>query len=162
LPCNDITEAITLTIGADDRLADYALSKRTCGQAVGARALLLEWLQGRRIDDIVALEPVDVGERYPDLSQIEEFLALKHLYAVQSAAAVLLGTAPGGPYDACAAAVVSHGEESTTIDARIAVDVITKRIKSCGGCKGCGRKPRAAKRAVAGRPANTRRGSTHV
>ncbi len=149
MPCRDVTEVITLTIDSEDRLADYALSKRTCGQGVGRYGLLLDWFQGWRVDDIAALEPEDVGERYPGLSQIEEFLALKHLYAVQGALAVLLGREPGGPGDPCAAAAVSHGDGSTMIDARLSVDIITEKIRSCGGCKGCG-KPRAIKGRAAG------------
>jgi len=144
VPCNDITELIRVVIDAEDRLTHYRFVKRTCGQGVGADALLEPILCGRTVDDILAITPERFLATYPVDRSIEEFLNLKHLIAVQSALEVLTGHAAGGPGDLCAAADIAYDAGATTLDARILVDAVTDKIKSCGGCKGCG-KPRDKK-----------------
>jgi len=139
MPCKDVTELIRVELDASDRLASYRFVKRTCGQGVGADSLLLDELRGQPIDAIMAVDLERFVESHPVEESIEEFLMLKHLVAVQSALAVLTGQADGGPGEICAAAEVAYEDGMTVMDARISVDLVTERIKSCGGCKGCGK-----------------------
>ncbi|MDX9973508.1 MAG: hypothetical protein RBU21_11030 [FCB group bacterium] len=140
MPCSDITEVIEVVIDNEDRLKRYAFSKRTCGQGVGVAALLLDCLQGRSVDDILAWESADFVAEHPVEDELEEFLGLKHFFAVQSALEVLTGREPGGPGDPCAAAEISIEDGEVVINAQIRVDIVTEKIKSCGNCKGCGNK----------------------
>jgi len=139
MPCKDVTEMITLAVDEADRLTDYRFIKRTCGQGVGADSLLSEHLCGKTVDEILAIAPETFLETYPVELPIEEFLGLKHLIAVQSALEVLTGKAPGGPGEICAAAEVICEEGCVIIEARILLDLVTERIKSCGNCGSCGK-----------------------
>lgn len=141
MPCSDVTELITVTVGADDTLVEYRFNKRTCGQGVGADSLLIEQLAGRRVDDLLAIDAETFLAEHPVELQIEEFLSLKHLFAVQSALEVLCGKEPGGKDDPCAAATMTvEPDGSVVLEGRIAVDLVEEKIKSCGSCKGCGTK----------------------
>ena len=138
MPCSDVTELIRVELDENDRLLDYRFVKRTCGQGVGVDCLLLSIMSGKRAQDILATAPETFLESQPAGEPIEEFLALKHLIALQSALEVLLGQSAGGAKDICAAAEIGFEDGVTTLDARIRVDLVTERIKSCGNCKGCG------------------------
>jgi len=141
MPCADVTEMITVTVAADDTLHDYRFHKRSCGQGVGADSLLLEQLAGRTVDDLLAMDAEAFVAAHPVELEIEEFLNLKHLFAVQSALEVLCGKEPGGKDDPCAAATVTiEPDGSVVILGQIAVDLMTEKIRSCGNCKGCGTK----------------------
>jgi hypothetical protein len=146
LPCKDVTEVIHVVLDGDDRLIDYAFQKRTCGQGVGTAALLAGHLHGQPADAVLALEPgdIDPGDPGGDDAEVLEFLALKHLFAVQSVLEVYTGRAAGRASDACAAAEISVDGGEVHIRATLSVDVITDRIRSCGGCKGCGRNKKVA------------------
>ncbi|MCC6145197.1 MAG: hypothetical protein IT368_15430 [Candidatus Hydrogenedentes bacterium] len=139
MPCSDVTELIRVVVDANDVLKDYRFIKRTCGQGVGVDTLLMDRLAGQKVEDILAIEPQAFLEAYPVEEPIEEFLNLKHLIAVQSALEVLTGRASGGPKDICAAAEISCEGEDTVLEARISVELMTQKIESCGGCKGCGK-----------------------
>ena len=148
MPCNDITEVIEVVLDEQDRLKEYTFRKRTCGQGVGAGDLLMGVLGGMSAEELLGITPEHFLEAWPIEEPLEEFLALKHLIAVQSALEVLLGKANGGPGEICAAAEIICDGAETTISARIAVDLVTEKIKSCGGCKGCGTTRRAKKMVV--------------
>jgi hypothetical protein len=138
MPCNDITEIIQVVLDEQDCLKAYTFTKRTCGQGVGVASLLLDQLKGRRVDDILECDAQRFLTDYPVEDELEEFLSLKHLFAVQGALEVLVGRESGGPEDVCAAAEIIYDAGECTIEAEIKVDVLTDKIKSCGGCVGCG------------------------
>ena len=141
MPCADVTELITVTVSPDDTLHSYRFNKRSCGQGVGADSLLLEQLAGRTVDDLLAQDAESFLAEHPVELAIEEFLTLKHLFAVQSALEVLCGKEPGGKGDPCAAATISvEPDGSVLIHGQIAVELMTAKISSCGNCKGCGTK----------------------
>lgn len=139
MPCKDVTELMTVSVNDADRLVAYRFVKRTCGQGVGADALLEETLCGKTVDEILALEPEQFLETYPTELPIEEFLGLKHLIAVQSVLEVLTGKAAGGAGEICAAAEVVYDDGEVIIEARILLDLVTEKIKSCGNCGSCGK-----------------------
>lgn len=148
MPCSDITEIMDVTVDGRDCLVDYHFRKRTCGQGVGVESLLLGAFQGMPAEELLGISPEVFLDTWPVEDPLEEFLGLKHLIAIQSALAVLLGRESGGPGEICAAAEVSCDGDATTITARIAVDLVTEKIKSCGGCKGCGTSRKARKMVV--------------
>ena len=140
MPCTDITEVIRVVLDEDDRLKDYNYAKRTCGQAVGAASLLVDVLRGLSVQELLEYEGEQFIADHPIDDELEEFLGLKHFFAIQSALEVLTGRSSGGPDDPCAAAEIAYESGEVVIDAQIKVDVVTEKIKSCGNCKGCGKK----------------------
>lgn len=131
---------VQVVIDRDDRLKSYTYSKKTCGRGVGAATLLMEPFAGMSVDDLLALDAETFLARHPVANELEEFLRLKHFFAVQSALEVLTGHEPGGPKDICAAAEIGYDNGDIVIEARILVDLVTEKIASCGNCKGCGTK----------------------
>jgi hypothetical protein len=139
MPCSDVTELIQVTLDSDERLEDYFLSKRTCGQGVGAGNLLVEQFRGRTVEEILAYDSGRYVTEFPVEDELEEFLGLKHFFAIQSVLEVLVGKEPGGKDDPCAAAEISYEDGRLVIEGQIAVDLVTEKIKSCGNCRGCGK-----------------------
>lgn len=148
MPCSDITEVIEVVLDDQDRLKEYSFRKRTCGQGVGSGNLLIGALGGMPAEELLSMSPEYFLQTWPVEDPLEEFLGLKHLIAVQSALEVLLGRASGGPGEICAAAEISFEDGDTILNARISVDLVTEKIKSCGNCKGCGTSKKAKKMVV--------------
>ena len=138
MPCNDVTEVLEVTLDAEERLLDYRFSKRTCGQGVGAASLLIDQLRGRPLNELLFKTAQEFLAEFPIPDETEEFLSLKHLFAIQGALEVYTGAESGGPNDAFAASGIEYGADEILIQGRISVDVVTEKIESCGGCKGCG------------------------
>lgn len=142
MPCSDVTERIQLNLDPLDRLVSYQLNKRTCGRGVGADSLLAERFQGSSVEELLALDPsalfAEFEQTYPE--EAVAFLHLKHVVAVQTALAAFSGRESCTKEDTCTIAEVSYGPDGTYLDADIAVDVATKKIKSCcaSGGGGCG------------------------
>jgi hypothetical protein len=139
MPCKDVTELLEVVLDTEDRLADYRFSKRTCGQGVGAAALLIDQLRGRAAEELLQKTAEEFLTEFPIADPIEEFLSLKHLFAIQGALEVYAGVQAGRASDAFAVAGIEYSEETTRISGRISVDILTERIKSCGGCGSCGK-----------------------
>lgn len=138
MPCNDVTELLDVTLDAEERLLDYHFSKRSCGQGVGATSLLIDQLRGRSLNELLFKTAEEFLDEFSIPNETEEFLSLKHLFAIQGALEVYTGAESGGPNDAFAASGIEYGADSILIEGRISVDVVTEKIESCGGCKGCG------------------------
>lgn len=139
MPCKDVTELLEIVLDSEDQLADYMFSKRTCGQGVGAAALLIDQLRGRSAEELLHKTAAEFLDEFPIADPIEEFLSLKHLFAIQGALEVYAGVEAGRASDAFAIAGIEYGEDTTRIRGRIDVDIVTDRIKSCGGCGTCGK-----------------------
>jgi hypothetical protein len=146
MPCNDVAEVIRVVIDENDCLKDYAFNKKSCGQGVGAANLLIEGVRGYPVEWFLDVDAGAFLDDNPTDHELEEFLFLKHLFAIQSALEVLVGKAAGGPKDACAVADIVCDIDSgdTVIDAQIPVELMTEKIQSCGACKGCGKKSKVA------------------
>jgi hypothetical protein len=137
MPCNDVTERIEVLFDNEDRLLSYDLRKRTCGRPVGKSSLLETVLTGMLLEDIAAMTPLKLIKRCIPQSRVDTFLALKHLFAVQAACAVISGAAPGGPGDPCAAAEITFEDGLSRFTGLIRVDVVQQNITACDLCSGC-------------------------
>ncbi len=138
MPCKDVTEVLEVVLDEDDSLKDYRFSKRTCGQGVGAASLIIDQLRGRPMAELLIKTAQEFLTEFPIPDPVEEFLSLKHLFAIQGALEVYAGFESGAKHSAFAVASVEYGEDETRISGRIGVDILTEKIKSCGGCKSCG------------------------
>ena len=138
MPCKDVTEVLEVVLDADDALKDYRFAKRTCGQGVGAAALLIDQLRGRPAEELLHKTAQEFLGEFPIADPLEEFLSLKHLFAIQGALEVYAGLESGAKRSAFAVGGIEYGDDETRIHGRIAIDVVTEKIKSCGGCSSCG------------------------
>ena len=139
MPCKDVTEVLEVVLDEHDSLKDYRFSKRTCGQGVGSASLLIDQLRGRPMAELLHKTAQEFLTEFPIPDPIEEFLSLKHLFAIQGALEVYSGKESGAKESAFAVAGVEYGEDETRISGRIGVDILTEKIKSCGGCSSCGK-----------------------
>jgi hypothetical protein len=152
MPCKDVTEILEVVLNADDSLKTYTFSKRTCGQGVGMADLLIEQLRGRPMQELLHKTAQEFLDEFPIADPVEEFLSLKHLFAIQGALEVYAGIASGAKQSAFAVGGIEYGEDDTRIHGRIALDVVIEKIKACGGCSSCG-----SEKADEGRAINTKR-----
>ena len=139
MPCKDVTEVIEVILDEQDRLEGYVFAKRTCGQGVGMESLLLEKLSGKSLEALLGYTAESYLTEFPTFDELEEFLSLKHLFAIQGALEVLTGKEAGLKDDPFAASGIQFDEGQTRISGLIYVDLLTEKIKSCGGCSGCGK-----------------------
>ncbi len=138
MPCQDVTEEIVLTLDANDKIKDYQLIKQSCGRAVGEANLLSSWVCGQSIEDFLAVHVEAFLDHFAIEDETEEFLHLKHFFALKIASQVLVGAEPGGPLESCAVESITCDAEGMVIHAHLSVDLLTTKIKSCGRCVGCG------------------------
>ncbi len=137
MPCSDVTEILSVTLDEQECLKAYTFSKRTCGQGVGAQSLLIDQLGGKTLQELLAYTADDFLTEFPIADEIEEFLSLKHLFAIQGALEVLTGKESGGKDAAFAASGIFYGEDETVVEGRISIDLVTEKIKACGNCGTC-------------------------
>lgn len=133
MPCADITETLELTLDFDERLLDFALNKRSCGQTVGGDALL-PFVKHLTID---TLRDGFLEQFVPDLdqySEIDEFLLQKQFFALQAAIAVYRGEASGAAGRLFTMVGVTFDAAGATIGGDVAIDALVEEIKACKGC----------------------------
>jgi len=138
VPCDDISELMSLELDANDMVSSYSLRKRTCGAEIGNASLLADLVVNRSIDGVLALTGDDIVEHYGPLGEAE-FLYFKHLVALQQTAKVYAGDASGGAQSSCAIDEICHSHKDTLIIAVIRIDLMTEQIRACGNCGSCGR-----------------------
>jgi hypothetical protein len=136
VPCNDVSEYISITVDQDDCFKSYVLIKGTCGRGVGLDSLLQERLAGRSVKELLNREVEELLEDGSTGDELLEFLGLKHLLAIRATLQVYAGLASGGLASACTVSGISYEEAESTIDAVIDVDLLTSEIEACGGCGG--------------------------
>jgi hypothetical protein len=136
MPCDNVTELMRVVIDHKERLISYRLLKRTCGGAVGAESLLLEKLRGRAISELLGLHADKFCQENIVQGEVEEFLSLKHFFALKAVLEAFAGYQPAGGDATCILSGINYDTQGTTIDAEIAVGVVTDLIKSCGHCGG--------------------------
>jgi NifU-like protein involved in Fe-S cluster formation len=140
MPCNDVTEVLSITLDPDDRIIHYSLIKETCGGAVGNSSLLRKWVENRSASDVLKAQPEDIMAAIPTRSTTWEFLTLKHLFALQTGLQAFLGEQSASLNDSCVVDTVETTPKGIQFIALIKVDVLTEKIESCGGCGSCGTK----------------------
>jgi len=148
MPCKDVTELLEIVLDGQDVLKEYTFSKRTCGQGVGMANLLIEQLRGRAASELQEKTAQEFLAEFPIADPVEEFLSLKHLFAIQSALEVYAGVQSGAKQAAFAVGGIEYGEDETRIHGRISIDIVTEKIKSCGGCSSCGSEKAEEGRAI--------------
>lgn len=132
MPCNEATEIFEAVLSEQNRLEGYRYVKLSCGRGIGDETLLLGCLEGRTVDEILALEPAAFA---PD------FLQARHLAALQNTLALLVGRADCGPKQPCSAARVSFEDGKTFIRARLNVDIAMSAVLPCQTCGTCTPEP---------------------
>jgi NifU-like protein involved in Fe-S cluster formation len=140
MPCNDVTEVLSITLDPDDRIIHYSLIKETCGGAVGNSSLLRKWVENRSASDVLKAQPEDIMAAIPTRNTTWEFLTLKHLFALQTGLQAFLGEQSASLNDSCVVDTVETTPKGIQFIALIKVDVLTEKIESCGGCGSCGTK----------------------
>lgn len=151
MPCKDVTELLEVVLDQNENLKTYTFSKRSCGQGIGSQSLIIDQLAGRSLNELMFKTADEFLDEFPIEDSTEEFLSLKHLFAIQGALEVYTGAEPGGVNDAFAASGIDYDVKETIISGRISVDIVTEKIKSCGGCSGCGTtRPKRKSRKTAG------------
>jgi hypothetical protein len=116
-----------------DRVTGYSLAKITCGGAVKGGELLDEWVIGRSVESILALDAETVAAG-PILGRAKEYLRLKHLFTLQEALALYIGHSSGGTDRAVVIAGVECDAAGTELRAEILLPILTEKIKACGHC----------------------------
>ncbi|MBI4211836.1 MAG: hypothetical protein HY540_04280 [Deltaproteobacteria bacterium] len=135
MPCNDITDLLHLSLNQDDRITAYSLQKRTCGAEVGEYSLLSHWMDNKSIDDILASEPEQVLESKSPKDDTEEFLYLKHFFAVRNCLESFTGKRPSSDKDSVSIDRVDCSDEGVDIQASLKVEALATQVKSCSGCR---------------------------
>jgi len=138
MPCKDITDTLKILLDNDDRLVKYSLSKRTCGGAVGQKELIGDWLKGKTARELLGTGAADILDAVKPTEDVEEYLVLKHFFAVQIGVQIMLGLESGGKDDCCRVDTIHYGPKGMVLVAQLDVNGLTEQIKSCGGCTSCG------------------------
>ena len=138
MPCNDVTELLKISLDPEDRVKSYSLSKRTCGGTMGRDELILKMIRGKTAAEIVQ-KPAD--EFYSGItfsSDLKEMVYLKHYFAVQGGLAEFLGRESSESHSECTIESVVYGPDGVELTVLVHVDMLTDKIKACGGCASCG------------------------
>ena len=139
MPCSDISETLQIRLDVDERLRSYQLNKASCGAEVGSEALLLELVEGRSIEEILGLDPGELPRHLGAVDDALEFLAFKHLFALQSILEMYTGLQSGDPTAACSVASIVHDFAGVEVQGVLASAPLEEKIRSCGHCGSCGR-----------------------
>ena len=132
MPCNDITDILTINLDPEDLVTDYTLTKRTCGGKIGDKRLIKKWLVGKDAHLVAKTDHIDFQADIKVNSDLNEYIHLKHFLAVKAGLSVMLGLNSGGVEDHCTIENVTHGPEGIEMTAHINVDAVVENIKSCG------------------------------
>ncbi len=134
MPCDDITEQIRITLDKEERLLSYHLMKSACGKKIGNQVSIIGDLRRKNVDEIIAVDREAFIENENIGNDVDRFIKLKHLFAIQLALAVYRGAEPGGPNDICSISEIGFDGENSIIDADIRIGVTTSKIEACGFC----------------------------
>ncbi len=136
--CNNLVEQIRVNLDDRDRLTGYRFFKQTCGQDIGARSLLTEFLLGLNVDELLAIDSERLLAVCRPEDDVSRFLHLKHLFAIQAVLEVYTGRSGGIGNSPCAIAEIGDDQGQVVIDADIDIMLVADKIKACDGCSGCG------------------------
>ncbi|MBI5755201.1 hypothetical protein HZA41_03220 [Candidatus Peregrinibacteria bacterium] len=136
MPCNDVSDIIYVVLDGHERLVSYCLTKKTCGRGISDSSLLLSKLKGLDILSLVELDFYNFAKKFA-LSDIEEFLVLKHLTSLQKAILSYLGKENSDT--ACEVLSLAMLTDRTEFTVSVSSNILTSNIRPCSGgrCGGC-------------------------
>jgi len=91
MPCKDTKSVISVRLDSLERLVDFDYSKDTCGKAIGGGTGYKEICVGRKIEDILNIEFLDIVEKLGTQDSEEQFLLYMEWDALRSAIAQYQG-----------------------------------------------------------------------
>lgn len=141
MPCNDITDLLELWLDENDRVEDYALTKKTCGAQVGHQAFLMPLIGGMGLEELARSDYALILPHVETLNDHENFLAFKHFIALRDAAATLIGSPE--PSSAFTLSVAAQEQRGFFARGFVSVSRIEGTIKACGHCRSCGTRKKA-------------------
>ena len=119
MPCDDTSDLIKIVLDKNERLTDYSFQKFSCGKVIGEEKLIGHWLFGQTAAAILEIEPDEFEQELDLEDEMEHYLALKHLIALQKGLAVLLGRTSGGLDDSCSVEYINHSPDGLEMVARL-------------------------------------------
>lgn len=137
MPCQDVSEIVTIELDSRDRLRSFSLNKATCSVSVGASDVQAEQFLGQSAADLLQLSP---DQAIADLSfddLVSEFLFWKQLITLQAGLASLTGQPSPVQEKICQIDNITYGPEGTSLTGVVQLDILTEEIKACGRCAGC-------------------------
>jgi hypothetical protein len=136
MPCAYTSELTRIELDSEDRLRDYRISKQSCGAAVGDGSLIVNDLLGRPISEILK---IDIGAFCSNIhDDINRFLSLKHLLALQMTIEIFIGKEAGSHKDLCRIMDINYDEDGIVIEAEIEVNILAEKMRLCDHChSGC-------------------------
>ena len=137
MPCADITDVLQIRIGHDNRITKYWLRKRSCGGVAGERSLIFEWMESHSAEGISRMPVNEFLSAFPVTDEVQEYLLLKHFFAVQSGIRILLGEETGRPDDFCAVESIEYHPDGIDLLAHLRIEAVTEQIQACNRCSNC-------------------------
>ncbi|MCB9555885.1 MAG: hypothetical protein H6707_07265 [Deltaproteobacteria bacterium] len=136
MPCDDITEYLTVNLDQADRLTDFSLQKNTCGATVGHQQLM-PYVLGKSVDELLSASAEALIADLEDKRRIEHFVLHKQLFAVQAALEVYTGAEAGGIDELFAVERIAYHDEGVRITGLVSVAVVAAKVEACKSCR-CG------------------------
>ena len=130
MPCQDVSEIVTVVLDPSERLRYFLFEKITCGKIVPLSGKLNDFCRGMSAGEIEALRLEDVVRALGVSDDDTFFLADKELDALQSTLANYRGT---GELDLDRYQIesIEHGPDTVTIRQVIVAPKPQTRIPSC-------------------------------
>jgi len=130
VPCEDISEVVTVVFDANERLRYFLYEKITCGKIVPLSGKLNDFCRGKSADEIEALQLDEVVRAIGVDNDETFFLADKELDAIQSTIANYRGSRELD-LERYRIESIEHAPDSVTIRQVILAPKPATRIASC-------------------------------
>ncbi len=132
MPCRDITDILEIVIDNNDIIKNYTITKRTCGKDLLTKPSINSLIVGKTADEVLDLNVGKIIKQQKPKTVRKEYLIVKHLVAVRSGLAVMLGKSSGSVEDFCTVVKVEQTEDETVFECELSGDGLKEEIKSCG------------------------------
>ena len=131
MPCDDISESITVVLDHDERLRYFLFEKLTCGKIVPLSGKLNDLCRGKTLDEIAALGFDEIVRTLGVADEEMYFLVDKELDALQSAVGNYRGAGPELDMARYKVESIEYGPSTITIRQVILAPKPATRIPSC-------------------------------
>ncbi len=131
MPCDEISEVITVVLDPDERLRYFLFEKITCGKIVPLSGALNDLCRGMDLDAIDALDLDTVVRSLGVPDEETYFLLEKELDALQSVVANYRGAERGFDPERYKIESVERGPDSVTIKEIVVAPKPQAAIPSC-------------------------------